>query len=268
MIDYRGSTVLVTGAASGIGRSLSAALAERGATVVMADIALEHLSDAAASVGPQAVAVKTDLAEPGAPEALVDRAFALNGRLDLVCSNAGLSRNRRLAKESLDESVERLFAVNTFAALRIAQAYLRLLERGGRGRLMMTGSENSLSVPAAVRSFGLGLYGASKHALLILAEWMRVEFARAPLDLHVLLPGAVYTPMIAKGLPDPAGAPPELGLISPDRCAEIALTGMDAGLFYIPTHAHLITDMQPRHDAIALALELLGLVDDGKNIRH
>lgn len=260
MIDYRGTTILVTGAASGIGLGLTKALADRGATVVMADIAAEELEKASGSLGKKAVPTVTDLAEPGAPERLVAEAFALNGRLDLICSNAGIGRNRRLVKETPDASVERLLAVNFFAALRIAQAYLRVLEgSGGRGRLMMTGSENSLSVPSAVKNFGLGLYGASKHALLIMAEWMRVEFAAAPLDLHVLLPGAVYTPMVARALPDPAKAPPELGLIMPARCAEIALNGMDLGLFYVQTHAHLIDDMRPRYDEIEKATHALGL---------
>jgi hypothetical protein len=65
--------------------------------------------------------------------------------------------------------------------------------------------------------------------------------------------------MIARALPDPSKAPPELGLIMPDRCAEIALKGMDLGLFYIPTHAHLFADMQPRHDGIANSLKALEL---------
>jgi len=263
MIDYTGTTVLVTGAASGIGRGLAEALAGRGATVVMADIAAEELGKARDSLGRKAVSIVADLAEPGAPERLVAEAFALNGRLDLICSNAGMGRNRRLAKETIDADTERLFAVNLFAALRIVQAYLPALERSGaRGRLMMTASENSLSVPAAVRSFGLGLYGATKHALLIMAEWMRVELAKVPIDLHVLLPGAVYTPMVARSLPDPAKAPPELGLIMPARCAEIALNGVDLGLFYVPTHAHLIDDMRPRYDEMARSMQALGLREE------
>jgi NAD(P)-dependent dehydrogenase (short-subunit alcohol dehydrogenase family) len=260
MIDYRGKTALVTGAASGIGLALAQALAARGATPILADIEADGLARAREGLGGGAVAIQCNLAAAGAPERLVAEAFAVHGRLDLICSNAGMGRGRRLAKETLDADVERLFAVNLFAALRIAQTYLQVLDASGqRGRLMMTGSENSLSVPAAVRKSRLGLYAASKHALLIMAEWMRVEFESAPIDLHVLLPGGVYTPMIARAIPDPAKAPPELGLIMPERCAEIALNGMDLGLFYVPTHAHLIEDMRPRYDEIAKATEALGL---------
>lgn len=260
MIDYKGKTALVTGAASGIGLALSSALAARGAKVVMADIDGVRLQTAAKEVGSVATAKVCDLAVAGAAEDLVPAAHAVHGRLDLICSNAGMGHNRRLVKETLDDGVDRLFAVNLFAALRILQSYLKLLEaNGARGRLMITGSENSLSVPAMVKRSGLGLYAASKHGVLILAEWMRNELAAAPIDLHILMPGAVYTPMVARALPDPSKAPPELGLIMPERCAEIALRGMDLGLFYIPTHAHLIDDMKPRYDGVAEAIKLLEL---------
>jgi short-subunit dehydrogenase len=96
---------------------------------------------------------------------------------------------------------------------------------------------------------------------LIAAEWLRDELAAAspPRDVHVLLPGAVYTPLVARALPDPAKAPPALGLIMPERCAELALKGMDLGLFYIPTHAHLADDMRPRAEGISTALKALQL---------
>jgi hypothetical protein len=48
-------------------------------------------------------------------------------------------------------------------------------------------------------------------------------------------------------------------IITPDRCAEIALAGLDAGLFWIPTHRHLADDMEPRHAGVANAVRVLGL---------
>src|SRR5580692_9987927 len=119
MPDYRGKTALVTGAASGIGQALAAALIARGANVIMADVAADTLKKSAADLG--GTAFPCDLAVPGAPEDLVTKAFAVHGRLDLICSNAGMGHNRRLMKEPLDAGVERLFAVNLFAALRIVQ---------------------------------------------------------------------------------------------------------------------------------------------------
>ncbi|HTO58742.1 MAG TPA: SDR family oxidoreductase [Pseudomonadales bacterium] len=259
MIDYSGKVALVTGAASGIGKALAQALHARGAAVVLADIDEAGVNAAAADIAGASV-IACDLANPSVPAALVEQAFDWKGRLDLICSNAGIGGSRKVLEQQIDDAANRLFAVNVFAGLRIVQAYLPLLERtGARGRLMLTGSENSLSVPSAVKGSAIGLYGATKHALLILAEWLRHEARHAPIDLHVLMPGAVYTPLVARALPDPTKAPPQLGLIMPERCAEIALRGMDLGLFYVPTHAHLADDMRPRTEGVAQAIEALGL---------
>jgi NAD(P)-dependent dehydrogenase (short-subunit alcohol dehydrogenase family) len=261
MLDVSGRRVLVTGAASGIGRALAEALAARGATVVVADVDGEGAARVAATIGNGATAIATDLGAAGAAAALVAEA-GRNGPLGLVCSNAGMGRNRRLLKETDEAAADRLFAVNFRAGLALARAYAASLAEGERGRILFTASENSLSVPAAVRGAGLGLYAATKHALLIAAEWLRDE--ATSLDVHVLLPGPVYTPLIAAAVPDPSKAPPGLHLISAERCAELALRGLELGLFYIPTHAHIAEDMEERRRGVAAAIEALGLGDGGK----
>ena len=265
MNGWQDRVALVTGGASGIGRALAITLAARGARVIVADSDAFGATAAAEASGGAALAV--DLATPGAAADLLARSYALAGRVDFVASNAGMDSGpgpKRRLKADLDAArVAQMFEVNMFAAVRLAQAWMPRLEAAGaRGRLMITGSENSLSVPDAVKTFGLGLYAASKHGMLILAEWLRGECAggNKPLDVHILLPGGVYTGMTAEGLgPDPARWPAGMGIITAERCAEIALAGLDAGLFHIPTHAHLIDDMAPRYAAIAAAVEALGL---------
>ena len=257
MIDYRGKTVLVTGAGSGIGKALATALRARGADVVLADVNADGVKAAAA--GLMGHAIVCDLADPQAPARLIDEAHAKNGRLDLVCSNAGIGRRRRVLKETFDADVERLFAINFFAGIRLAQAYSAKLTDAARGRILFTASENALSVPAMVRASRLALYAATKHALLIAAEWMAAEMGDTPLDVHVLMPGAVYTPLVAAAIPDPSNVPAELELIMPERCAELALKGMDLGLFYIPTQPHLADDMAPRTSGVQEALAALGI---------
>jgi hypothetical protein len=76
----------------------------------------------------------------------------------------------------------------------------------------------------------------------------------------MLLPGGVYTGLTAPGLgPDPANWPADMGIIRPERAAELCLAGLDLGLFYIPTHRHLIDDMAARHQGVAAATAALGL---------
>jgi short-subunit dehydrogenase len=264
MIDYAGQTALVTGAASGIGRALAQALAARGAHLVLADLDTDGMAELAAELGDRTRTFQLDLSEIGAGHRLVDWAFAAVGPIDLICSNAGVGRNRRLVNESLNDTTQRLLRVNTFAALEIAQSYLKQLDAAGRrGRLIVTGSENSLSVPAMVRKAGLGVYAASKHALLILCEWLREELGEeSALDLHLLLPAGVYTPLLGDRIGSFEEAAARFAVIRPERCAEIALRGMDLGLFYIPTHPHIADDMRPRVDGVTAALRALGLTEE------
>src|SRR5215469_13517167 len=156
MIDYQGKTALVTGAASGIGKALAAALAARGATLVLADVNADGVRKAAEAIGGHAIVC--DLADPDVPARLVEEAHAQHGRLDLICSNAGIGRRRRVLKETVDADVERLFAINLFAGIRLAQAYAVKLTAGSRGRILFTGSENSLSMPEMVRGSRLAFY--------------------------------------------------------------------------------------------------------------
>lgn len=261
MIDYFGKTALITGGASGIGKALAEALAARGAHVIIADVQADAAETVAASLN--GLAIACDLSDPAAPAALLDRALAWRGRLDLICANAGYGRNKRIIKEPFDDAAMNLFAVNLFAPFRLAQAYAAALTAAGqRGRLMITGSENSLSLPNAVRRNGLGAYAATKHGVLIMSEWLREELRGETMDLHLLMPGGVYTPLIARHIPDPKDLPPEMHIILPERCAQIALNGMDLGLFYIPTHAHLADDMRPRTEGVIDALKALGLRAD------
>ena len=260
MIDYTGKAVLVTGGASGIGLAIARALRARGARLVIADLVGDTLAAAANEFGNEAVTMRCDLADAAAPATLIDDAWRAFGRLDLVCSNAGIGHNRKVIKEAFDDRVTRLFNVNLMAGLRLAQAYhARLTQERAQGCMLFTGSENSLSVPSAVKGSGLALYAASKHGLLIASEWLRDETAGGPLSVHILMPGAVYTPLISKLIPDPSMAPASLNLIMPERCAEIALKGLDLGLFYIPTQRHLADDMKPRTEGVQSAVELLGL---------
>ena len=252
--------VVVTGGASGIGEALAMALAARGANVVIADIQDDLAREVAARLPRPGLAIGCDLSDPDAPAEVVKEAFAWQGQLDLVCANAGIDRHKRMTKEDFGPETMRMFEVNMFAPFRTAQAYAAVLtDSGVRGRLMITGSENSLSLPHAVKRSHIGAYGATKHGVLIMAEWLREDLGGEVMDVHVLMPGGVYTPLIASGIPDPAMIPPEFNVIMPEQCAETALKGLDLGLFYIPTHPHIGEDIRPRFDGVQDALTQLGL---------
>lgn len=261
MIDYTGKVALVTGGASGIGKALAMALSARGADVIIADRQNDPAHEVAAALPGTGLAIPCDLSDPAASAALMRKAMAWKGHVDLVCANAGIDRHKRMTKEDFGPETMRMFEVNMFAPFRLAQAYAAVLKDSGvRGRLMITGSENSLSLPHAVKRTHIGAYGATKHGVLIMAEWLREDLGGELMDVHVLMPGGVYTPLIASGIPDPAMIPPEFNVIMPEQCAEIALKGLDLDLFYIPTHAHIGEDIRPRFDGVQDALKQLGLI--------
>lgn len=260
MKTYR--SALVTGAASGIGRALAVALAERGAQVFCVDRDAAGLEETARLIGKAAAVREADVTDQAAMAAIIAEAFDAMGSLDLLCSNAGIGHNKRLAKEVVDAGVETLFAINLFAGLHIAQAYLKELEtRGLSGHIVFTGSENSLSVPEAVKAFGLGLYGATKHGILILAEWLRTECeaVKRPLGVSILLPGGVFTGLTGGPWKSVEEMPAEFNMISPEACAAVALKGLDLGLFYIPTHPHIADDAARRMNELSAAFQALGL---------
>ena len=124
MIDYNNKEVLVTGAASGIGAALAKAFTARGAQVVCADINADGLQQTLVATGNKAKAITCDLANPNVAEQLIDDVYTEMGRLDLVCSNAGIGFAGRLTKtDFFDPRIEKLFEINFFAGLKLGSAY-------------------------------------------------------------------------------------------------------------------------------------------------
>ncbi len=261
MIDYTNQSVVVTGAASGIGAALAAALSKRGAYVICVDVNEEGLNHTLGSLDGEGEKIVCDLSKPEAALMLVNKAFDARGEIGLICSTAGIGHRAKITNPELDYGqIDRLFEINFHAGLKIAGAYANKLdEMDAQGRILFTASETSLSLPSAIRKNQVPYYSASKHALLGALEWLAIEQAKGPLNVHVLIPGAVYTPLISGRLKDPADAWPELELIMPNACAEIALKGLDLDLFYIPTQAHILDDMQSRMEGVRSALHKLGI---------
>ena len=121
----------------------------------------------------------------------------------------------------------------------------------------------------------MGIYGTTKHALLVLAEWLRYELRDTGVDVSMLMPGPVLTEGLAGTFEALTQNPDDPGLrstfspsseqtlrdrfISTERCAEMALRGLKLGLFFIPAQPHIQGDVDARHEELAAAFEALGL---------
>lgn len=168
--------VLITGASRGIGRGIAAELAARGHDVIATARDVAALADV-----PAALRLALDVTD----QTSVDAAVAAAGRVDVLVSNAGATLRAPVETVPLTE-VQRIFELNTFGALRVAQAVLPGMRERGSGRVLFVSSvQGRLVIPL------IGTYGASKWALEAFAETLAIEARHFGVAVQVLQPGAV-----------------------------------------------------------------------------
>jgi NAD(P)-dependent dehydrogenase (short-subunit alcohol dehydrogenase family) len=192
--------VLVTGAASGIGRATclrvarDARAAGKGASVAAVDIGpsagLDRLVEELRALGADALPLHGDMATADAPARVVQAAADRFGGLDGLVSNAGVNRPGPLAQYSVTDW-DYLFAVNTRATWLLARAAHPALKAAG-GSIVATGSMSG-SNPHA----NLGAYGPSKAAVIMLVQVLAQEFGRDGIRVNAVSPGMVRTGMTA-----------------------------------------------------------------------
>lgn len=196
---FDGQVAIVTGAASGIGRALSTALARRGATVVLADIdeaGVKAAADELAAVTAAAVSgVALDVADAGAVAELIGRVADDHGHLDLLFNNAGVGVWGDVADLTLAHW-NRAIDVNLKGVVHGVVAAYPLMVRQGRGHIVNTASLAGL-VPGPL----LTPYAMSKHAVVGLSTGLRVEAAAHGVRVSVVCPGVIETPLLDKGNP-------------------------------------------------------------------
>lgn len=271
--DFRGKTALLTGAADGIGAALAEALVEAGARVFLCDIDAEKCEKTAARIGADWAAA--DVSDESAMAQVVDRAWTVLDGIDLLCANAGVIVPGSLLRASREDA-DFIFGVNIWGVVHACKPFAqKLLESGRTGTFLLTGSEHSLSNPAYLRGAPLHLYNMTKHAVLSIGESLRAELGPAGHGVSVLCPGPVVSGLAENsesGRPARFGEQPALDFGSVDestlaglgelympasRAAEIALAGLRAGVFVIPTHAFQREDVDARYRETVAGFALL-----------
>jgi NAD(P)-dependent dehydrogenase (short-subunit alcohol dehydrogenase family) len=185
-----GSVTLVTGAASGIGKAVSTALAGRGARVVMSDIDRAALDDAAAGSDGIIDTVTLDVRDPDAFAATVDRITADYGRLDILINNAGTAVVGE-AQELRLEHWQRVLEVNLHGVVNGVLAAYPGMVTNGAGHIVNVSSLAGL-VPAPLFT----AYSASKFAVVGLGLSLRAEAATHGVKVTTVCPGAIETPLL------------------------------------------------------------------------
>lgn len=204
LFDLRGTVAVVTGAAGGIGRWLSAGLAAAGSSIVLTDMdatSLEAMTERLQARGAAAACVVADLTDADAPQRIVRFAVERYGRLDTLINNAGA--NRRIPMlEVDDETLDLIWTINFRRPYVLAQEAARVMKERGGGSIISISSLNSAS---GIED--LSVYGPTKAAISQLTRVMAVEWARHGIRANAIAPGFLATPMNAPHWSHPTRAP-------------------------------------------------------------
>ena len=184
-----GRVALVTGAARGIGRAIAAAYAAEGAVLALADLDADGAAAAARALGDGAVALPVDLAVPAQASAVVERAVAALGRIDVLVNNAGILRLGRVGDIAVEEW-DLVFAVNARAVFLTTQAAAPHMARQGGGRVV-----NVASMAGKTGAAGQSHYAASKAAVIDFTRSAAAELGPSGVTVNCICPGFVLTEM-------------------------------------------------------------------------
>jgi NADP-dependent 3-hydroxy acid dehydrogenase YdfG len=193
-----GDVAIVTGASSGIGEATAAALADAGASVVLAarrTEELEALAERIESAGGDALVVPTDVTDEGDIDALVDATTDEYGRIDVLVNNAGvmlLEPLERADRSNLRQMVE----VNLLGLMNLTHAVLPVMQEQGSGHIV-----NVSSVAGRQASADSSGYNATKFGVNAFTEAVRQEVTTEGIRTTVIEPGAVDTEL-ATHIPD------------------------------------------------------------------
>jgi meso-butanediol dehydrogenase / (S,S)-butanediol dehydrogenase / diacetyl reductase len=197
--EFDGKVVIVTGAASGLGRATALAFTAAGATLVLADVQAEELEATCAQVrdaGGKVLCVPTDISDAAACQALAPRAVAEFGQLDAVCNVAGAFRFDH-ASGITPEVWDRIHGVNVRGPFFIIQGAMpHLIESAGA-------VVNVASASAFLGHAYLAHYASSKAALVNLTKSLAMEYINAPVRINAIAPGGINTAMTTgNGIPE------------------------------------------------------------------
>jgi NAD(P)-dependent dehydrogenase (short-subunit alcohol dehydrogenase family) len=191
--DLTGRTAVVTGAGSGIGRSIARLLGHRGAFVHVTDLdgaSAEAVAEQIRAAGGQAAAHSLDVADSRAVDRLADDVFAA-GPVDLLFNNAGIGHAGDIADTTL-EDWNRLIAVNLMGVVHGLNAFLPRLLAQDRPAYIV----NTASMAGLVPNPGMAPYSATKAAVVGLSEALHGELAGSNVGICVLCPGVINTGIV------------------------------------------------------------------------
>jgi NAD(P)-dependent dehydrogenase (short-subunit alcohol dehydrogenase family) len=199
-LNFDGCTVLITGAATGIGRATALAFAAARAAVLIGDVdprAEDTVREIIASGG-KAVFHKTDVSDSAQVQALVARAVSEFGALDVAFNYAGLLPPTAPLAEQTEDDWDRIMRVDVTGVFLCLKHELAQMAKAGYGVIV-----NTASVAGLRADPGMAPYVAAKHAVVGLTKAAAIDYAASGIRVNAIAPGLVRTPMTARWLNDP-----------------------------------------------------------------
>jgi len=191
LFDLTGKTALVTGATGGIGAAIAEALHAQGATVALSGTRQNVLDELKTKLKDRVNTIACDLTKPDEVEKLVPEAEKQMGSLDILVSNAGITRDM-LALRMKDEDWATVLDVNLTAAFRLARAALRGMMKRRFGRII-----GITSVVGVSGNAGQANYAASKAGMIGMTKALAREVASRSITVNCVAPGFIETAMTA-----------------------------------------------------------------------
>lgn len=231
-MELQDRIVVVTGAASGIGKAMVERFHREGAAkVIAADLNADGAAAVADSVGGWSMGVDVGLESDIV--SLIEQTEERFGPIDLFCSNAGIGIGRGI--DEPDEVWQKIWQINTMSHVYAARHLVPRMKARGGGYLL-----NTASAAGLLSQIGSVTYAVTKHAAVALAEWIAITHGRDGIKVSVLCPQAVRTAMTAGG-PGVAGVD---GMIEPEEAVEAVVQAIRDETFLVLPHPQVLEYMQ------------------------
>ena len=191
LFDLSGKVAVITGASRGIGLAIAEAFSGAGARVVLSSRTQEDLDDAAhkiESAGGEALAVAAHAGDPDAVKTLVDQTLETYGGVDILVNNAGTNPHFGPILTAEDSHWDKILEINLKGYFHMIKACVGSMRERGGGKVI-----NMSSVSGLRTSPGIGIYGVSKAAVIMLTKNLAVELASDNIQVNAIAPGLIKT---------------------------------------------------------------------------